>query len=86
MGSNVKRRNFSAELHAARKRGETVVCSLAPNMDDPVVYAPRTQRDPRPWVLASFTDEPATGEYSAYNGMHRYSGRECHAVETPKEG
>lgn len=68
------KRNYTAELLSEQKRGKTIVCSVAPYDGMPMAYAPRTRRDPRPWA-------PADVAHSAYNGMYRYTGRECHAVD-----
>lgn len=60
-------RNFTRELLKAQHEGARIVCSVAPYEGHAVNYAPRTTRDPQPWVL--------TGS----QGLFRYSGRECHA-------
>lgn len=64
-------RNFSQELLDAQKRGAIIVCSAAPYEGTQVHHAPRRLRDPRPWTF--------TENGPSYDGMYRYSGRECHA-------
>lgn len=67
------RRNYSAELLAAQKNGQKIVCSVAPYDGVPVVYSPNRLRDPRPWRF----EENAGAQY---HGTFRYSGRQCRAV------
>lgn len=68
------RRNYSAELLKLKDQGKTVVCSVQPYEGLPMVYQPRRPRDPLPWVPAEF-------EGGRYEGMWRYSGRQCHAID-----
>jgi hypothetical protein len=65
--------NYTADLRRYKREGARIVCKVAPYADQEVVYTPRKQGDPSPWVLRS---EP--------NGF-RYNGRECSAV-TPHGG
>lgn len=63
----VKKRNFTAELKKAQEQGAKIVCSMAPYEGEEMVYQPRKQGDPSPWVRKSGST------------LFRYSGRECHA-------
>lgn len=70
------RRNYTQELRDAEAQGAVIVCSMHPYDGMPMAYAPRRLRDPLPWVPADQYTRSGS-----YDGMWRYSGRECHAVD-----
>lgn len=61
------KRRYTAELLRKQKNGKTIVCSLAPHENQPVIYDPRNRYDSEPWFLSG--------------AAYRFSGRECHAID-----
>lgn len=69
-----KRRNYTQELLAAQAKGQRIVCSVAPWVNDAMEYAPRKKGDPKPWKPVG---------WGFPESIYRFSGRECHAVDAP---
>jgi hypothetical protein len=59
-------RQFSRELRFAQERGAVIAASAQPFRGQPVLYRPRSSRDPQPWLLEK-------------DCTVRFSGRACHA-------